>query len=152
MCSTRTIRRAMRALSKVNSIVIKTNKTKTTQTMSTLTHMNHIWRWLLCFLDLQDWFEICSKMWGFFFAKQVNTPVTPGFKEKSECKNTRAPGSKYTRASTPFSKEQILFSQPACQKRKKVGRDYVVVNNGNVFFGHCYLEQLQETSYLGLTS
>jgi hypothetical protein len=26
--------------------------------------------------------------------------VTPGFKGKSECKNTCAPGSKYTRAST----------------------------------------------------
>jgi hypothetical protein len=39
---TRTIRRAMRALSKVNSIVVKTNKTKTATTMSRLTHMKHI--------------------------------------------------------------------------------------------------------------
>jgi hypothetical protein len=30
----------------------------------------------------------------------VNYPVTPGFKGKSECKNTCAPGSSYTHAST----------------------------------------------------
>jgi hypothetical protein len=28
--------------------------------------MKHIRTWLLCDLDLQDWFEICNKMWGFF--------------------------------------------------------------------------------------
>jgi hypothetical protein len=39
---TRTIWRTMRALSKVNSIIVKTNKTKTTPTISTLTHMKHI--------------------------------------------------------------------------------------------------------------
>jgi hypothetical protein len=36
--ATRTIRRALRALSKVNSIDIKTNITKTTPIESTLTH------------------------------------------------------------------------------------------------------------------
>jgi hypothetical protein len=56
------------------------------------------------FRDFGDWVPPWHHFWGVSLlwrgSRLIN--VTPGFKDKPECKNTCAPGSSYTHASTQW--------------------------------------------------
>jgi hypothetical protein len=61
----------------------------------------HLWGWHIC-KGVEEIVDGYSLWWilDCFSAFIQSIFVTPGFKGKSECKNTCAPGSSYTHAST----------------------------------------------------